>query len=470
MVWILAGFVGIFGGEFFLRVPILKTLRVMKVTGQNARRLFLSPSICDEKKEKVMRVYALRMFTSTLLLFFYLVVLVGILAVLHLAGRLVGLDLFVFLSTPVGLIYVTMVSSIYTVMKLKARRSDYGLLSRILHTIALGNRSVPEASFDFEQGQLKIETEAEPLASHVFICGLARAGTTLLMRRFYATSSYRSLTYADMPFVLMPNIWAKFSAINNAKAVKQRRAHGDDLLVDINSPEALEEVFWKTFCGDQYIGANSLIPMDADDETIGKFRAYVTAITYNEREATDDLLPYLSKNNNNILRLNSITRAFPHAHILIPYREPLQHAYSLLRQHRNFLKQQKEDPFVRKYMTWLAHHEFGSDHRPFMFSDNTEYSSNTDSLTYWLEVWVNTYSWLLEHAPSAVTYVSYEKLCAKPESTWQDLCAIAGIAPHVMGADVIQLTWRDVPEAYDAALMTRANKLYEVLSVHARSL
>ena len=417
-----------------------------------------------------MRVYSLRMFSNTLLLFLYFVVLVGILAVLHLFGGLVAVDLFFFLSTPVGLIYVTMVSCVYTGMKLKARGSDYGLLARILHTIALGNRSVPEASFDFEQGQLKIDADAVPPVSHVFICGLARAGTTLLMRRFHATSSYRSLTYADMPFVLMPNTWAKFSAINNAKVVKKRRAHGDDILVDTNSPEALEEVFWKTFCGDQYLGANRLMPMDADDEIIGKFRAYVAAIIHDGREAADGPLPYPSKNNNNILRLKSITRAFPHAHVLIPYREPLQHAYSLLRQHRNFLKQQQEDPFVRKYMTWLAHHEFGSDHRPFMFPGNAEYSSATDSLTYWLEVWVNTYSWLLEHAPNAATFVSYEKLCAEPESTWQDLCAIAGVAPNVTGADVIKLTRRDVPEAYDATLMTRAKEIYEALNVHARSL
>lgn len=35
-----------------------------------------------------------------------------------------------------------------------------------------------------------------------------------------------------------------------------------------------------------------------------------------------------------------------------------------MRQHARALVAQAEDPFPRSYMTWLGHHEFGTDLRP----------------------------------------------------------------------------------------------------------
>jgi hypothetical protein len=62
---------------------------------------------------------------------------------------------------------------------------------------------------------------------------------------------------------------------------------------------------------------------------------------------------YLSKNNNNLLRLGAISRAFPDARILLMYRDPLQTAASSLRQHLRFCEAQLKDPFVRRYMDLL---------------------------------------------------------------------------------------------------------------------
>ena len=78
---------------------------------------------------------------------------------------------------------------------------------------------------------------------HVFISGLARAGTTVLMRKFHATGLYRSLTYRDMPFVLAPNLWRRLSLISRREIENAERAHGDNLFVNIDSPESLDEVF-----------------------------------------------------------------------------------------------------------------------------------------------------------------------------------------------------------------------------------
>ncbi|NMW21431.1 MAG: hypothetical protein HKK67_07330 [Chlorobiaceae bacterium] len=74
-----------------------------------------------------------------------------------------------------------------------------------------------------------------------------------------------------------------------------------------------------------------------------------------------------TSNNNNILRLGSFRQAFPDALIIVPFREPVQQAISLLQQHTQFWAMHERDSFSRYYMEWLGHHEFGRTHRPFLF-------------------------------------------------------------------------------------------------------
>ena len=42
---------------------------------------------------------------------------------------------------------------------------------------------------------------------------MARSGSTILLNSIYKTDIFASLTYADMPFVLAPNLWSKISLI-----------------------------------------------------------------------------------------------------------------------------------------------------------------------------------------------------------------------------------------------------------------
>ena len=235
-------------------------------------------------------------------------------------------------------------------------QSDYGFGSRLLHRLALGSRAVAETAMDLDRNMFKVDREAAVTGQHVFVSGLARAGTTILMRQLHATGQFRSLTYRDMPFVLAPNLWAKLTGRAQKSGVAQERAHGDGIAVDFDSPEALEEVFWRHFCADSYIQDTHLIPMQADAETRGAFQSYVAAILLQSR-----VTRYLSKNNNNIMRLPSIADSFPRATILVPFRDPVAHAQSLLKQHQSFVDRHATDKFARSYMTWLAHHEFGAD-------------------------------------------------------------------------------------------------------------
>ncbi len=344
----------------------------------------------------------------------------------------------------------------------------YGPLARALHRVAM-NRFVAEASFDIGCSSARNRAHAVAEERHVFVAGLARAGTTILLRRLYASGQFTSLTYRNMPFVLMPGVWGRVTRRARRGEPLHERAHGDGIAVNVDSPEALEEVFWRVFCGAQYLAPDVLRPMVASPGVIQRYRTYVAAILdAGEGRATGR---YLCKNNNHVLRLPSVAEAFPQALILVPFRDPRQQACSLLRQHRRFLEIHARDRFARDYMGWLVHHEFGADHRPFVFPRDTLERTDAFSIDYWLERWLATYGWLRNEAPPQARFVCYEEVCDVSTQAWEQLADAAGI-PVEAGADEYPLESRrhTVIEACDPGLLAGADALYQQLRSDSRRL
>ena len=144
---------------------------------------------------------------------------------------------------------------------------------------------------------------------------------------------------------LAPNLWSKLS-FNKKDIDLVERAHGDGIKVSTESPEAFEEVFWMTFD-------------ESDKDTKNKFKKYIQLTNHKYHKKR-----YLSKNNQNIRRLELISKIFPDSKILIPFRNPIQHAYSLFSQHKRFIEDSKKDNFISKYMKWIGHTEFGPNYNP----------------------------------------------------------------------------------------------------------
>jgi hypothetical protein len=118
---------------------------------------------------------------------------------------------------------------------------------------------------------------------------------------------------------------------------------------------------------------------------------------------------YLSKNNLNFKRIDLINSILPNSKFLITIREPLQHAYSLLNQHLHFSKLQKNDDFIRRYMNYLGHNEFGLDHKP--WNESLRYN-NFNEIDYWLEQWILFYKKILKNYRSYnnCLFILYEEL------------------------------------------------------------
>src|SRR3546814_15140574 len=55
-----------------------------------------------------------------------------------------------------------------------------------------------------------------------------------------------------MPMVMAPLLWSRISGAFRLDGHRQERAHGDGVLIDFDSPEALEEVLWRAFWPAKY--------------------------------------------------------------------------------------------------------------------------------------------------------------------------------------------------------------------------
>ena len=106
--------------------------------------------------------------------------------------------------------------------------TEYSPLDKLLHHLALGSRMSAELLHDVERN---VFLKSAPLdeGRHVFVTGLARAGTTIVMREIHGSGAFGSLTYADMPFVLAPNLWHLLSAKGTKPGIRTERAHGDGI-------------------------------------------------------------------------------------------------------------------------------------------------------------------------------------------------------------------------------------------------
>ncbi len=289
----------------------------------------------------------------------------------------------------------------------KVKSEGYNELSKLLHRMSLNNYHISNRLFKWETKKIERKGLVKR-TDFVIISGLARAGTTSLMNNLAQIDAFVSLSYANMPFLLCPNLWGKF--YKPKKTDLKERSHKDGIMIGLNSNEALEEYFFKVKANDSFISDTYLSEYSISNETYNDYLEYQTIIKNNNDKI------YLAKNNNFILRYKSVRELNEDFLMIILYREPLTHATSLLEKHREYKKIQKEDTFVLEYMNWLGHHEFGMGQKTFLFR-NSEQNNNVDkeSLDYWLKIWINYYRYILTIKHQNTILINYESYCNNPK-------------------------------------------------------
>ena len=129
---------------------------------------------------------------------------------------------------------------------------SYSAIDKFLHNLVFRNEIINRSLFEIEKIMYSKKKDINN-QSHLFITGLPRSGTTSLLNFLFSSNEYASLTYKNMPFLLSPNLSKLF---NKKNIPLKERLHADGINFNINSPEALDEIFFKN---DENFLVNELI-------------------------------------------------------------------------------------------------------------------------------------------------------------------------------------------------------------------
>jgi hypothetical protein len=298
------------------------------------------------------------------------------------------------------------------------RGDTYSWPDRMLHRVAFSALAAQVAVSDIEDRVFSKRLEPIELRHPVFITALPRAGTTLLLEILSRLGDFAAHSYRNMPFVMCPLLWNGISRPLRARAAPRERSHGDGIMIDIDSPEALEEVIWKTFWRAKYRSdrIETWSVQDRDEEFEEFFSNHMRKMIALETTGDPVTTRYLSKNNANIARLDILRELFSDCTILVPIREPWSHIGSLRAQHRRFSEIHAHDAFALRYMTWLGHHEFGSALKPIDFGawvDKTSHGA-PPTADFWVRYWLAYAHAMIEARRENIYFFDYDRACTEP--------------------------------------------------------
>ncbi|MCI0682629.1 MAG: sulfotransferase [Gemmataceae bacterium] len=255
----------------------------------------------------------------------------------------------------------------------------------------------------------------------IYICGLARAGSTLLHEAVAAHAAVATHRIKDFPLIFTPCWWRR-AAAGLRPRTPHERPHGDRIMITTDSPDALEEMLWMAFfprCHDPTVC--HVLPAGARHPEFESFyEAHLRKLLLAERKDR-----YAAKANYHVARLAYFVRLFPDARFIIPVRGP----ESLLRQQQRFSKAQRNNRRALAIMRRSGHFEFGLDRRPMNLGDPARLRqisaawSTGDEIRGFALHWAMVYDHLDrllaadERVRSAALVVRFEDLCAAPADT-----------------------------------------------------
>jgi len=271
---------------------------------------------------------------------------------------------------------------------------------------------------------LRDSLDAIKVTKPVYVCGLARSGSTILLETLAALPDVATHRYKDFPPVYTPYWWNWFMArAGSGNEQPQERAHKDGIMVTQDSPEAMEEVLWMGAYRQLHnpLLSNVLDASDASDSFALFYKEHIQKLLLSR-----DRNRYVSKGNYLVSRLDYIQHVFPEARFIIPVRHPEAHIASLMKQHELFTKGQLQNPGARAHLKRVGHLEFGLDRVPINFGDNEatrsviELWESGEEVRGWARYWNQVYTYLtsrINTQPSiaeASQIIRFEDLCDSP--------------------------------------------------------
>ena len=304
------------------------------------------------------------------------------------------------------------------------RSADY-FLARFAHALPGQMKLLGDIESDWLGERLDTISIDRP----VFITGLARSGTTILLNLLATLPGVATHRYCDFPFLFVPIAWNRLQGRMGRSGPPVERPHRDRITITKDSPEAFEEPIWAYFFPSIH-DPDSLHRLTAADRE-PKFDAFFL------QHLRKLLLlrggnRYVSKGNYNVTRIEYLADLVPDARFVVPVRHPIDHVESLMRQHRLFTEYSKRDHRVPRYLEAAGHFEFGPQRVPVNIDlehargIREAWSRGEDELGYAL-MWRSTYSHvdavrrLNDRLGRRIEFMRYEDLCREPDESLRRL-------------------------------------------------
>lgn len=266
----------------------------------------------------------------------------------------------------------------------------------------------------------------------VYITGLARSGSTLLLEILANHRKFAHHRYRDFPMIYTPYFW-NFFIRTAAKSVQppRERAHRDRIFVTADSPEAMEEPLWITFFPNCHSEEQSHV-LDSGYANVQFEKFYAAHIR--KLLLYQGHSRYLAKANYNIVRIRYLLHLFPNAKFIVPIRSPISQTLSLIKQHKLFCQGQEQNPRALTHMQRVGHFEFGLDRKIINVGDYgvvqtiRRYWSEGREIEAYATIWNSVYGYVYdtisadENLRSSVHFVRYEDLCKRPKSIIRGIC------------------------------------------------
>ncbi len=277
---------------------------------------------------------------------------------------------------------------------------------------------------EFENKILK--TNKIKIIKPIFICGFARSGTTIIAHLLSKSYELGYFKYRDLPFLKIPYFWSffnKFYYLNK----KIARPHGDNLIVETDSPDSFEEYFWSNTINNYDYNFSKFLNSVSNDY-IKKNIEYELFNNIKKILSLRKKKRYLSKNNYNIFRLNLLIEKFNDCKILLCIRNPINTSISLEKVNNLFNKISIKNKFFKEEMNYLCHFEFGPTKKTITANNHTEnenYWSKKSIYEGYLNQWIYVYEKLLNNLkknfPKNVKIIIHENFIEKQKYVISDM-------------------------------------------------
>jgi len=294
----------------------------------------------------------------------------------------------------------------------------------------------------FETRILSDDISRVEINKPVYICGLARSGTTIVTELLNAHRTLTSHRYSDFPFTHIPywKNWLRQHKLS-FQAKPQQRAHGDRIVVTQDSPEAIEEVIWMHFFNHLHQDERSQI-LDQNTTNIEFQSFYQSHIR--KLLLIRQAKRYLSKGNYNVSRVRYLLKLFPDARFVFMVRNPVHHIASLRKQHQLFSGKPDSKPSELKraaqQMAASGHFEFGLLRKAINLDDGVHANilnawRQGHEVTGWALYWNSVYRHLLRlmddpQLSKNCIIVRYEDLCNDSEKQIQNILEHCKLEPN----------------------------------------